>query len=340
MKEKIIVTGGAGYIGSHTILQLIRQNKFAVISIDNFSKSFPSTFERIKKITGEDIVNYDIDLCDLEKLDKVFKENSTISTIIHFAAYKSVPESVEKPIEYYENNILSLINILKICQKYSIKNLIFSSSCSVYGSIDTLPVDENTKLSKAESPYAYTKQIGENMIKDFAKTNNTKAISLRYFNPVGADISYQLGEVSKDKPLNIVPLLAKAAFDNSEFTVCGVNYDTRDGSCIRDYIHVLDIADAHIASIDYLKSNQLKDNYDVFNLGSGNGCSVFEAVEAFEKASEKKLNIRKGDRRPGDVPAIYSSSKKALEKLSWNTKYNIDDMMKTAWKWYLELNRN
>ena len=337
---KILITGGAGYIGSHTIIDVLEKTSWEVISADNFLRSTPKTFERIKKITGKEIKNYNTDLCDLNNTKKIFSENPDIKGIIHFAALKSVPESVANPDLYYHNNNESLKNILACIKGSGIKNFIFSSSCSVYGNIEKLPVNEETQIEKAESPYARTKQMGEEVIQKFAKENpGVFSIALRYFNPVGAHVSGLIGEVPIGKPDNIVPAITQAAIGKlPQFNVFGNDYNTRDGSCIRDYIHVSDIANAHVLALQKLFEGKIKNNYEVINLGSGNGVTVLEAVIAFEKASGKKLNYKIAPRRGGDVEAIYSDSAKANQLLGWKPYFNIEDMMKTAWEW--ELNRS
>jgi UDP-glucose 4-epimerase len=335
MKNKILVTGGTGYIGSHTIVQLIRTTDFEVISIDNHSRSFESTLDRIFEITGKRIKNYSIDLCDKKSVEKVFSENNDLVGVIHFAAYKSVNESVNNPVLYYHNNINSLLNIITTCEEFGVKHLIFSSSCSVYGNVDKLPVTEDTPLSKAESPYAHTKQIGEDILQSVTKKSKIlKAISLRYFNPVGADISGKLGENSAEKPNNLVPVITQTAVGIiPQLVVHGGDYPTRDGSCIRDYVHVLDVADAHLKALDYLIQDKNKKPHEIYNLGIGNGVSVLEAIHSFEKISGVKLNYKVGERREGDVVSIYSDCSYAKERLGWKCQFGIDEMMRTAWEW-------
>jgi UDP-glucose 4-epimerase len=333
--SKILITGGAGYIGSHTIVDLI-ENKFTnLISVDNFSNSTDETFNRIKEITGVEVKNYPIDLCNLLESEKIFIENPDITGIIHFAAYKAVGESVQKPLKYYHNNIESLVNILKLAKKYNIPHIIFSSSCSVYGNIDKLPVTEETPLPKAESPYAYTKQIGERILQDFLNISpNQKAIALRYFNPVGAHPTGKLGEVPIGVPNNLVPFITQTAIGIREkLTIFGNDYPTKDGTCIRDYIHVSDIAHAHVLALKKLMHNDTFPQFDIINLGTGNGVSVKEAVDAFEKVTGVKLNYEYGPRRAGDAIAIYANNQKAIDTLGWKPKYSLDDMMLSAWKW-------
>lgn len=335
--QTIIVTGGAGYIGSHTIIELLENTNYNVISIDNLSNSSSKTFKRIEKITGKKIVNYVVDLCDKKKTEAVFEKENNIAGIIHFAAFKSVPESVNDPYSYYSNNINSLLNILECCLKYNINNFIFSSSCSVYGNISELPVKETTPLGKAESPYAFTKQIGEELIKDYAKAFPAlSTIALRYFNPVGAHLSGLIGEDPINRPTSLVPVITQTAIGKiKQMTVHGTDYDTRDGSCIRDYIHVTDIAIAHIKGLEYILQKKQKNNFSIFNLGTGNGVSVLEAIHAFEKITNEKLNYTIGPKRPGDVSAIYSDTSLSEKELEWKTKFSLDQMMETAWKWEL-----
>ncbi len=337
-KNTIIVTGGAGYIGSHTIIELLTNTDFNVISIDNFSNSSPKIIDRIEKITGKKINNYNADLCDKNAIEKIFKQEENITGIIHFAAFKSVFESVVNPYKYYYNNINSLLNILECCLKYSVPNFIFSSSCSIYGNIKQLPVKEDTPFGKAESPYAYTKQIGEEIIKDYTIAYpQLQTIALRYFNPVGAHISGLIGELPINKANNLIPIITQTAIGkNEQMVVYGNTYPTRDGTCIRDYIHVTDIANAHIKALMYLIGHKNESGFSVFNLGTGSGVSVLEAIKAFEKVSGKKLNYTIGDKRPGDVIAIYSDTTKSEKKLHWKPQFSLEQMMETAWKWELE----
>jgi UDP-glucose 4-epimerase len=334
--DTIIVTGGAGYIGSHTIIELLESTDLNVISVDNFSNSTAETFDHIEKITGKRVKNYDVDLCDLLRTEEIFKTEKNIAGIIHFAAFKSVPESVANPYKYYHNNINSLLNLLECCRKYQVNNFIFSSSCSVYGNISHLPVKEDTPIGKAESPYAYTKQAGEEILKDYtAVFRQLQVTALRYFNPVGAHMSGLIGESPVNKPTNLVPIITQTAIGRmTEMTVYGKNYDTRDGSCIRDYIHVTDIAIAHVKAFERIKQQQQPSkNFAVYNLGTGNGVSVLEAIHSFEKVSGKKLNYKIGENRPGDVVAIYSDTTLSEKELGWKTRYSLDEMMESAWKW-------
>jgi UDP-glucose 4-epimerase len=337
----IIVTGGAGYIGSHTIIELLQQTDYTIVSIDNFSNSNADTFDRIESITGKRIKNLNVDICNLEALELAFGTIKNPIGIIHFAAFKAVGDSVNMPLTYYHNNLESLVNLLKISEKFQIKNFIFSSSCSVYGNVDKLPVTEDTPFSKAESPYAHTKQIGEDILINYVKSNPSfKAVLLRYFNPVGAHNSGLNGELSKDKPNNLVPFITQSAVGIlPPLTVFGNDYDTRDGSCIRDYIHVSDIADAHVKAMNYVINDNQKTNTSIFNLGTGNGVTVFEAIQSFEKVSEQKLNYKVGERRAGDVIKIYANNNLAKQELGWDPKNGLDEMMLSAWKWQLNLGK-
>jgi UDP-glucose 4-epimerase len=335
--NKILVTGGCGYIGSHTIVDLI-QNGFDVISIDNNSRSNADILTGVEQITGTTVINYPIDLCNYEDTRNVFRENADIVGIIHFAAYKSVGESVNSPLLYFENNLASLINILKCAEEFNITNFVFSSSCTVYGNPDQIPVTENTPQKPGESPYGITKQMGEQIVTETIKTNNIQSILLRYFNPVGAHPSILIGEVPIGKPANLVPAITQTAIGKIEsMQVHGNDYPTRDGSCVRDYIHICDIAHAHTLALNYLLERKNKSNPDIFNLGTGDGYTVLEVIAAFEKVSKTKLNYSMGPRRSGDVVAIYANNDKAKKELGWNPQYSLDDMMDTAWKWELKL---
>lgn len=331
--KKVLVTGGCGYIGSHTIVDLMN-NGFEVISVDNNSNSDLMSLNGIHEITGQRVKNYTVDLCDYEKTAKIFRSEN-FDGVIHFAALKSVGESVYEPLHYFDNNITSLLNVLKCCKEFGVENFIFSSSCSVYGNAKDLPVTEDTAFEAAECPYARTKQMGEHIIQDFSFANkNIKSINLRYFNPAGAHESAHIGEASKNPPTNLVPVITETAIGKRDsLTVFGNDYDTRDGSCIRDYVHVMDVASAHTKALQYLLEGRNEKNCEVFNLGIGEGVTVLEAITAFEKVSDKKLNYTLGDRRPGDVGAIYANMDKAKSKLQWECKYNIEDIMRTAWKW-------
>jgi UDP-glucose 4-epimerase len=330
---KILVTGGCGYIGSHTLIDLI-ENGYDVISVDNNSRSNPVILERVEKITGQKIKNYKVDLCNFDDTFAIFQENTDIRGIIHFAAYKAVNESVEIPLIYFENNLYSLINLLKCVQEFEIPWFVFSSSCTVYGNVDTSPVTEATPPKPAESPYGYTKQMGEQIVNEFAKKSAARCILLRYFNPVGAHPSAIIGEMPVGKPQNLFPALTQTAIGKlPKMMVHGNNYPTRDGSCIRDYVHVCDIANAHTLAVDYVAEGRNKSNCEVFNLGTGNGVTVLEVIKTFEKINGIKLNYLIGPRRSGDVMAIYASNDLAKKALGWQPKYGLEEMVSTAWKW-------
>jgi UDP-glucose 4-epimerase len=334
---KVLVTGGCGFIGSHTIVDLIN-NGFDVVSVDSNIRSSTLLLEGVEKITGKKIRNYKVDLCNLEDTHAVFHENRDIIGVIHFAALKTVPESVSDPLFYFQNNLTSLVNVLKCVKEFNIPNMVFSSSCSVYGNTTELPVVEETPLGEAQSPYARTKQMGEQIIEDYSRVNDTQSILLRYFNPVGAHPSALIGELPLGRPDNLVPVITQTAIGKiPKLTVYGHDYDTRDGSCIRDYIYVMDIANAHTKAMQYLIEHRNTDNCEIFNLGTGNGVTVLETIKAFEKISGVKLNYELGPRRPGDVIAIYANNSRAKKLLGWEPKTGIEDMMRTAWQWEVAL---
>jgi len=336
-KKKILVTGGCGYIGSHTIVDLL-ENGYEVISADNNSRSNPSVLNGVKAITGKTVKNYCVDLCNAEDTHAIFQENPDIIGIIHFAAYKAVGESVENPLMYFDNNINSLINILRCCKIFQIPHFVFSSSCTVYGEPDESPVTESTPLREAASPYGYTKQIGEQMIRHTAHSCDIQTILLRYFNPVGAHPSIEIGELPIGIPANLVPAITQTAIGKiQQMQVFGNDYPTRDGSCIRDFIHVSDIAHAHTLALDYLIEAKNTSNSEVFNLGTGNGYTVLEAIQTFEKVNQVKLNYTLSGRRPGDIVAIFANNDKAKQLLGWNPQFDLSDMMRTAWLWEQQL---
>ena len=314
------------------------KTSFEPICVDNNSRSTPALLGGIKSITGKAVKNYKVDLCNFDDLCAVFQENEGIEGIIHFAAFKAVGESVEQPMMYFENNLISLINILKCVKEFNVPNFIFSSSCTVYASPDEIPVTEKTPQKPAESPYGATKQMGETIVKDFTKTGATQSILLRYFNPVGAHPSGLIGELPLGKPQNLVPAITQTAIGKlPQMIVHGDDYATRDGSCVRDYIHVSDIAHAHILALQYLMKKENDFSCEVFNLGTGNGNTVLEVIHSFEKVSGLKLNYAIGPRRPGDVIAIYANNSLAKEVLHWDPKFPLDEMMSSAWKWELKL---
>lgn len=332
--SKILVTGGCGYIGSHTIIDLI-ENGFDVVSVDNLHNADESALDGIEKITGKRVKNYVVDLVDLDATKNIFQENPDIVGIIHFAALKSVGESVEQPLLYFRNNLNSLLNILDCMSEYAAPHLIFSSSCSVYGNAKELPVTEDTPFQEAESPYARTKQMGEQIIRDVLRgTPVLQSILLRYFNPAGAHPSALIGESPRNVANNLVPVITETAIGKrAETVVFGNDYPTRDGSCIRDYIHIMDLAHAHTLALQYLLEKRNESQVEVFNLGIGEGVSVLEAIHAFENSSGEQLNYRIGPRRPGDVVAIYANNDRAAQRLHWQPQYDIEAIMKSAWNW-------
>lgn len=333
--SKILVTGGCGYIGSHTLVDLM-EHDFEVISVDNLSNASALALEGVERITGTTVSNYPIDLTDREATRRIFEDHPDLDGIIHFAAYKAVGESVEKPLEYFSNNLGSLLNVLALSVEYGVKNFIFSSSCSVYGNTDALPVTEATPRQEAESPYARTKQMGEDIIRDFCRRYpEHNCVLLRYFNPAGAHPSGEIGEAPSNAALNLVPVITETAIGKRPkgMTVFGDDYPTRDGSCVRDYIHVMDLANAHTKCLQFLLENRNETNCELFNVGIGDGVTVLEAIEAFERTSGEQLNYRIGPRRPGDVVAIYANYDRAARLLGWEPQYGIDDIMRTAWEW-------
>ena len=331
----MIVTGGCGYIGSHTVTELL-DSDFDVVSIDNLSRSRPYALEGIETITGTRIVNHAVDLCDRITVKELVSRYAHAIGIIHFASFKSVPESVAHPGLYYHNNLASLVNVLEAAQANGIGHFVFSSSCSVYGDINRLPVTEETTLSPAKSPYAYTKVAGERITEDMTRPAAINAIVLRYFNPVGAHPSGSLGELPVQPPDNLVPLITQTAVGRvAKLTVFGGNLPTRDGTCVRDYVHVMDIARAHSMALQYMMQRQ--GVHELINLGTGIGVSVLEAIQAFEKVSGHSLNYEIGPTREGDVVEIYSDPSKARKLLGWEAEYSIQAMMATAWKWQLFL---
>jgi UDP-glucose 4-epimerase len=334
MKTKILVTGGTGYIGSHTTVELIKEG-FDVVIIDNLYNSEAEVADRIEMITGIKPVLEIIDICDREKLETVFRNNSGIAAIIHFAAYKAVSESVRKPLEYYYNNLVSLINLLEMMKSHDISGMVFSSSCTVYGQPEKLPVTENAPLQPATSPYGNTKQVGEEIIRDTTcAEKNIKAIALRYFNPIGAHPSGLIGELPRGVPENLVPFITQTAYGiRDELKVFGDDYDTPDGSCIRDYLHVVDLAKAHVVAVKRLLEGKNRKYFEVFNLGTGKGVSVLEAINSFERVSGVKLKYTISDRRPGDIEKIWADPSLANSELGWKTESSFDEALKTAWEW-------
>jgi UDP-glucose 4-epimerase len=334
MKRKILVTGGTGYIGSHTAVELIEEG-FAVVIIDNLYNSDAVVAERIGRITGTTPSLEIFDLCDLRKLNEFFERQGRIDAIIHFAAYKAVGESVSKPLEYYSNNLTSLINLLDCMRRFRVPVMVFSSSCTVYGQPERLPVTEDSSIQPAKSPYGNTKQIGEEIIRDTVAVEKTiRAISLRYFNPIGAHPTALIGELPRGVPENLVPFITQTAIGlRDEVRVYGNDYNTPDGTCIRDYLHISDLAKAHVVSVKRLIENRNKENYEVFNLGTGKGVSVLEAIESFERVTGIKLKYRIAGRRPGDIEKIWADPGLANRELGWKTVFSLDDAMRSAWEW-------
>ncbi|MBV1923339.1 MAG: UDP-glucose 4-epimerase GalE [Flavobacteriaceae bacterium] len=331
--KKILVTGGLGYIGSHTVVELQRNN-IDVIIIDNLSNSSEEVLKGIHSISGITPSFVKLDLRDKEDVVNFFEANSDIEGIIHFAASKAVGESVEDPLLYYENNINTLVLVLQECKKHQINNFIFSSSCTVYGEPDSLPITEQAPVKKATSPYGNTKQISENIIFDFCSVSNLKSIALRYFNPIGAHESSEIGELPLGVPLNLVPFITQtAAGVREQLSVYGDDYPTVDGSCVRDYIHVVDLAKAHVVALKRLLEDKNKTNFEVFNLGTGRGSSVLEVINSFEKVTHQKLNYKIVERRPGDVVSVFADTKKANDVLGWKTERTMEDALLTAWNW-------
>jgi UDP-glucose 4-epimerase len=334
MRKKIIVTGGTGYIGSHTTVELIEKG-YEVILIDNLYNSEAVVAERIGEITGTLPRLEVFDLCDKEKVDSFFEKNNDAAAVIHFAAYKAVGESVNKPLEYYRNNLVSLLNLLDAMKKYGISSFVFSSSCTVYGQPEKLPVTEDAPVQPAISPYGNTKQIGEEIIRDTVSANeNINAISLRYFNPVGAHHSALIGELPRGVPENLIPYITQTAYGlRDELKVFGNDYNTPDGSCIRDYLHVVDLAKAHVIAVRRLIEKKNKKEYEVFNLGMGKGVSVFEAIKSFERVSGIKLKYKVTARRAGDIEKIWADPSFANLELGWKTGSSFDEAIKSAWEW-------
>jgi len=332
-KQKILVTGGTGYIGSHTVVELLAAG-FEVIIADSFFNSNKEVLAGIKEITKVETEFIEMDFCNEKSVDQLFEKHPDFDAVIHFAAFKAVGESVANPLLYYKNNLFSLVNLLKKCIISKVDNIIFSSSCTVYGNPDSLPVSENAAIKLAESPYGNTKQIGEEILRDTVKSSDLKVIALRYFNPIGAHDTAAIGELPLGIPNNLVPFITQTAIGLREkITVFGDDYSTPDGSCVRDYIHVVDIAKAHVIACQRLLDQKNKANYEVFNLGTGNGNSVLEVIKTFEKVSGKLLNYMIGNRRAGDVEQVYADTKFANEELGWKAERNLENMLSTAWEW-------
>lgn len=339
MNKRVLVTGGTGYIGSHTIVEL-QQKGFEVVVIDNLSNSYVNVLDEVAVISGIKPAFYKVDICDKTALANFFKEAGKIDAVIHFAALKAVGESVENPLLYYHNNMVGLVNLLVELKHHAINSIVFSSSCTVYGQPDELPVSEMAPQKKPESPYGQTKQMAEQVLLDTVQSGSLNVIALRYFNPIGAHDSALIGEYPIGLPNNLVPMITQTAIGKREkLLVFGNDYDTKDGSCVRDFIHVVDIAKAHVIAVDRLLNKNVKSNFEVFNLGTGDGFTVLETIQVFEKVSGKKLNYEIVDRRSGDVEKVYADTTLANNELGWSALRNLENMLETAWKWELKLNK-
>jgi UDP-glucose 4-epimerase len=339
-KMKIVVTGGLGFIGSHTVVELQNQG-FEVVAIDNLSNSSIEVLEGIESITGKKPIFENIDLREKLSVQNLFKKHHDTDGLIHFAASKAVGESVENPLLYYENNINALVYVLQELTKLPRANFIFSSSCTVYGQAEKMPITENASVKPAISPYGNTKQIGEEIIQDVAKVTNVNSILLRYFNPIGAHPSAEIGELPIGIPQNLVPYITQTGIGmRKELSVYGNDYPTPDGTCIRDYIHVVDLAKAHVIALQRLLSKQNVEKVETFNLGTGKGSSVLEVINAFEKVSGKKLPYKIVDRREGDVIAAYANTDKANAVLGWKAHSNLEESLASAWKWEQKIRKN
>jgi UDP-glucose 4-epimerase len=337
--SKILVTGGTGYIGSHTVVEL-QQHGYEVVIIDNLANSRKIIIDQITRITGIKPAFYQFDLCDREALSDLFRQNIDIEGVIHFAAYKAVGESSEFPLKYYHNNLISLINLLDVMNENGCNNLVFSSSCTVYGQPDVLPVSEEAPIKKAMSPYGNTKQISEEIIFDQSQTSSLKTIALRYFNPIGSHESALIGELPIGVPNNLIPFVTQTAIGKRALLkVFGDDYDTHDGTAIRDYIHVVDLAKAHVVALERLSGNKTESSFEIFNLGTGNGNSVLDVILTFEKVNQVKVNYEIVGRRAGDVEKVWADTKKANEVLGWKTQLGLDVAMKSAWEWEKNLEK-
>ena len=338
MKGKILVTGGTGYIGSHTVVEL-QESGYEVVIVDNLSNSRADVVDYIGQITGTRPAFEQADCRDLDALDEIFARHGQIDAIIHFAASKAVGESVQKPLLYYRNNIVSLINLLELMSRYGVKGIVFSSSCTVYGQPDVLPVTEAAPIKKAESPYGNTKQINEEIIQDTVRSGAPiSAVLLRYFNPIGAHPSALIGELPNGVPMNLVPFITQTAIGiRPQLSVFGDDYGTPDGSCIRDYINVVDLAKAHVFAISRMLEGKQAEQVEVFNIGTGRGLSVLELIHAFEAATGVKLNYRIAPRRAGDIEQVWADPRKANDVLGWKATTGIEDTLRSAWNWQLKL---
>lgn len=340
MKKQVLVTGGTGYIGSHTVVEL-QSVGYDVVIVDNLSNSEMKVLDGIEKISGIRPVFEQFDLVDLEMTEAFFLKYPNIHAIIHFAAYKAVGESVEKPLMYYRNNLVTLMNLLECMTKFNVPNLVFSSSCTVYGQPEQLPVTEDAPIQKANSPYGNTKQISEEILQDTLLANPTlKTIALRYFNPIGAHPSALIGELPLGVPNNLVPFITQTAIGlRQQLSVFGNDYNTSDGSAVRDYINVVDLANAHVIAIARLMENKNKKSFEYFNLGTGRGASVFEVIESFERSTGQKLNYKVVGRRAGDVEQVYADTRFANHELGWKAEKSLDETLVSAWEWEKKLRK-
>lgn len=337
MSEKILVTGGTGYIGSHTVVEL-QQSGYEVLIVDNLANSEESIVGQIEKITGVRPHFTQLDLSERQPTLDYFKQHNNIAGVIHFAAYKAVGESTEFPLKYYQNNLGSLANLMEAMALVNCKNLVFSSSCTVYGQPDVLPVTESAPIKKALSPYGNTKQVSEEIIFDQCLTGKVEAIALRYFNPIGAHPTALIGELPLGVPNNLVPFITQTAIGKRDkLRVFGDDYNTPDGTCIRDYIHVVDLAKAHVVAMERLTQGKNLERFEVFNLGTGNGFSVLEVIQTFEKVNSLNLNYEIAPRRPGDVEQVWAETTRANEVLGWRAELGLEPMLQSAWKWELYL---
>ncbi|QCK13402.1 UDP-glucose 4-epimerase GalE [Mangrovivirga cuniculi] len=341
MPDKILVTGGAGYIGSHTVVELINAG-YEPLIIDDFSNSDPAVISQLERITGKAVTFYALDCNNPDNLSKIFREHPEVTGVIHFAAFKAVGESVSEPLKYYRNNISSLVTLLESMVNHNISNLVFSSSCTVYGQPDELPVKEESPKKQAESPYGNTKAVCEEILEDsFNAKIPVKSMALRYFNPIGAHPSSLIGELPKGVPNNLVPFVTQTAAGwRNELTIFGDDYDTKDGTCVRDYIHVVDLAKAHVKALNYLESKQNEiAHFEAVNIGTGNGNSVKEVVDTFEKVNNISLNYKYGERRPGDVEKVYADASTAKKVLGWKAEKSLEEALEDAWNWQKTLKK-
>lgn len=338
MPKKILVTGGAGFIGSHTVVELLNEG-YEVVAIDNFSNSFSFVINNIKKVAEKEFHFEEMDAGNREELQNIFKKHPDISGVIHFAAFKAVGESVNDPLKYYENNVSAFVNLLDVMKKNSISNFVFSSSCTVYGEPNKLPVYENNHVIRPNSPYGNSKKICEEILEDLiASKTGFKAVALRYFNPIGAHKSALIGELPIGKPNNLIPFITQTAIGKRDvLTVFGNDYDTADGTCVRDYIHVVDLAKAHIKAIQYLENRKENNLLEVFNVGTGKGNTVLEVIKTFENVTDQTLNYQIGPRREGDVEAVYANTQKSKDILGWVAEHSLSDALKSAWNWEMKL---